>query len=385
MSELPTAPKDIRGPQRFAERLIAWQHDHGRHDLPWQTSADPYRVWLSEIMLQQTQVSVVATYYARFLERFPTVLALAAANLDEVLALWSGLGYYRRARYLHQCALQVCTLHGGTFPRTAKELQTLAGIGRSTAAAIATFCFGERAAILDGNVKRVLGRVYTMPPQTSEARALRALWDLAETLVPEQNVAVYTQGLMDLGATVCKPRNPACGQCPFEHDCQARISGISDAATARSTTAKLASPPPPRKPPASRRTRHWILLWAEDVRSETPRIWLERRGPAGIWPGLWSLPQYDSQEQAVHQAHLLGEALSFDAMPGVTHALTHLDLQLAPLRVRMMPAPVVHEGEGAWFTLSSALELGLPAPIRKLLRRFALANASDATRNEACL
>jgi A/G-specific DNA-adenine glycosylase (EC 3.2.2.-) len=217
------AYKPLAGPLRFASRLVAWQRSHGRHDLPWQASTDPYRVWLSEIMLQQTQVSVVLSYYPRFLQRFPHVQALAEASEDAVLAQWSGLGYYRRARNLHRCAQQVCSEHGGHFPHTAKELQQLAGIGRSTAAAIAAFCFGERAAILDGNVKRVLSRAFVLPASVSAAAETRALWSLAESLLPEQAIQTYTQGLMDLGATLCKPRKPACAQCPFASDCAVHL------------------------------------------------------------------------------------------------------------------------------------------------------------------
>ena len=367
MSGKPAAALVIQGPQRFAERLIAWQREHGRHGLPWQASRDPYRVWLSEIMLQQTQVSVVAAYYARFLQRFPSVRELAAASLDEVLALWSGLGYYRRARHLHQCAQQVCTLHGGEFPRSAEALRQLAGIGRSTAAAIAAFCHGERAAILDGNVKRVLSRAYAMPQQTSEAAAQRALWHLAEALVPDRDVAAYTQGLMDLGATVCKPRNPACGQCPFGDDCRTRGAEDPEGSGPNAMAARpwVAAR---RKPAAPRRTQRWILLWAEDVRAAAPSIWLERRGAAGIWPGLWCLPQFDTHEQALHHAGLLGVVQSHDALAPSTHALTHLDLQLSPLRVRIEPRLAVYEDGGAWFPLRAALELGLPAPVRSLLQ-----------------
>ncbi len=368
MSGKPAAALAVQGPQRFAERLIAWQREHGRHDLPWQASSDPYRVWLSEIMLQQTQVGVVVAYYARFLQRFPSVRELAAASLDEVLALWSGLGYYRRARHLHQCAQQVCALHGGEFPRTAEALRQLAGIGRSTAAAIAAFCHSERAAILDGNVKRVLSRAYAMPQLTSEAAAQRALWCLAEALVPERDVAAYTQGLMDLGATVCKPRHPACGQCPFGDDCQARKAGQPEGAGGADTMEARPLAAARRKPAAPRRTQRWVLLWAEDARAAAPSIWLERRGAAGIWPGLWCLPQFDTHEQALHHAGLLGIVRNHDALASSTHALTHLDLQLSPLRVRLDPRPAVHEDGGAWFPLRAALELGLPAPVRRLLQ-----------------
>uniref|UniRef100_E6PTL1 Adenine DNA glycosylase n=1 Tax=mine drainage metagenome TaxID=410659 RepID=E6PTL1_9ZZZZ len=369
-------------PQHFAARLVAWQRCHGRHGLPWQASTDPYRVWLSEIMLQQTQVSVVLAYYPRFLQRFPTVQALAEASEDEVLAQWSGLGYYRRARNLHRCAQQICHEHGGVFPRTAQGLQQLAGIGRSTAAAIAAFCFGERAAILDGNVKRVLGRSHALPAPASAAAELRALWNLAERLLPEHDIQAYTQGLMDLGATVCKPRNPSCLQCPFEGDCRARQSGsgatpLFDATDGSS--AQQQARDAPVKPAKTRRTQTWVLLWAENARADTASIWLERRGAAGIWPGLWCLPQFDSREQALRHAAQLGALTEHSPRPITRHALTHLDLQLEPLQVRITPTPGAREAGGNWFTLPAALALGLPAPVRKLLQTAAnLAKPQDA-------
>jgi A/G-specific adenine glycosylase len=390
------AQKPLTGPQRFAPRLVAWQRSHGRHDLPWQASTDPYRVWLSEIMLQQTQVSVVLSYYPRFLQRFPHVQALSEASEDAVLAQWSGLGYYRRARNLHRCAQQICDEHGGHFPRTAKELQQLAGIGRSTAAAIAAFCFGECAAILDGNVKRVLSRAYALPPSASAAAEMRALWSLAESLLPEQDIQAYTQGLMDLGATLCKPRNPACAQCPFASDCAARLTVLSAPgsgsvqpaprgaapryleSTARAMplfdVAYDAMPRPPTrelpaKPVKTRRSQAWVLLWAQSTQSDADAIWLERRSTSGIWPGLWCLPQFDSREQALWRAAQLGTLVEHFTQPASRHALTHLDLQLEPLLVRMRPALAVHEaGGGAWFSLTAALALGLPAPVRKLLQ-----------------
>ena len=215
----------------LATELVAWQRAHGRHGLPWQGHADPYRVWLSEIMLQQTQVSTVLAYYDRFLQRFPDVATLAAAPLDEVLALWAGLGYYSRARHLHRCAQAVVDLHGGRFPASAEGLQTLPGIGRSTAAAIASFCFGERVSILDGNVKRVLSRVLAFEGDLAEPRQERGLWGLAQALVPEDaaDMPAYTQGLMDLGATVCLARSPNCLLCPLAEPCVARAAGVQSA------------------------------------------------------------------------------------------------------------------------------------------------------------
>ena len=346
-----TARDTASGPVDFGLRLVAWQRLHGRHDLPWQRDRDPYRVWLSEIMLQQTQVSVVRGYFERFVQRFPDVRALAAADLDEVLALWSGLGYYRRARHLHQCARQVVDRHGGSFPRSTDALEALAGIGRSTAAAIAALSFGSRAAILDGNVKRVLRRAWAPRLRGLQATAeLRALWTLAEELLPQDGLEAYTQGLMDLGATVCRVRRPACTACPFDADCATR--GV-DAA--------------PASTPRVRQRARWVLLWAQDA--DTPRVWLERRGPGGIWPGLWCLPQHADPDAALQQAATLGQLRGREQLTPSCHRLTHVDLELVPLRVRLQPRPCAGERDGGWFATHDALALGLPAPVRRLLHR----------------
>jgi A/G-specific adenine glycosylase len=332
----------------FAARVVAWQRRHGRHDLPWQGS-DPYRVWLSEVMLQQTQVATVLAYYERFLSRFPTLHALAAAPLDDVLAAWSGLGYYRRARNLHRCAQVVVAEHGGVFPRTSAALAQLPGIGRSTAAAIAAFCFGERAAILDGNVKRVLARAFGIADDLGSAAGERALWERAEALLPPaRDIARYTQGLMDLGAGVCLRGKPRCDACPLAADCVARREGT-----------------PQRYPVKLRRSRrgaraHWLLcLRAGDA------VWLERRPDAGVWAGLWSLPEFaslDALRQAAAPWHGDGRALA-----PIDHALTHFDWRLQPWEHRLprrLDAPLPN---GRWFALADALQLALPAPVRRLL------------------
>ncbi len=340
-------------PASFAARLVRWQRDQGRHDLPWQQGRDPYRVWVSEIMLQQTRVDTVLRYYPRFLQRFPDVRALAAAALDEVLEQWSGLGYYRRARNLHACARQVCLLHGGHFPRTRQELEALAGIGRSTAAAIAVFCFEQREAILDANVQRVLGRAFGLRPG-SDAASRKAMWDCAESLLPRQDLPAYTQGLMDLGATVCKPTRPDCLLCPFAADCPRELDPVRAA----------------RAPaPAARRSLPWVLLWARDP--ARPAIWLQRRDAHGIWPGLWCLPQHDDESRALAQARALGGVLHCVRHDPVLHRLTHVDLLLHPMEVVLRPhALAADAGDGAgWFDPARALRLGLPAPVRKLLQR----------------
>jgi A/G-specific adenine glycosylase len=333
----------------FAAELIAWQRRHGRHGLPWQGTRDPYRVWLSEVMLQQTQVSTVLGYYGRFLERFPDVRALAIAPLDDVLALWSGLGYYSRARNLHRCAQAVVAQHGGAFPRSAAALATLPGIGRSTAAAIAAFCFGERVAILDGNVKRVLSRVLGFGDDLARTPAVDALWAEATALLPARHVDVYTQGLMDLGATLCTARQPACPQCPVAARCVARAEGA-----------------PERYPVKSRRLvrsrRNHALLWLR----QGGRHWLVQRPPRGVWAGLWSLPEFAGAEAL--QALAAGWRGRGEWLPAVQHALTHFEWTLQPL-VWTLPAraalPAGVPAEGRWLDRDAALALGLPAPVRR--------------------
>ncbi len=340
-------------PASFAPRLVAWQRACGRHDLPWQRSRDPYRVWVSEIMLQQTRVDTVLRYFEPFVRRFPGVRELAAADLDQVLAQWSGLGYYRRARNLHAGARQVCEIHGGELPRSRAELETIRGIGRSTAAAIAVFCFDRPEAILDANVQRVLGRAFGLPrPATAAAR--RDMWRLAEQLLPRQDLAAYTQGLMDLGATVCKPAQPECLVCPFAADCPREL-------------APPAASPARRRAPRRSLTR--VLLWARSGPAQAPRIWLQRRAGHGIWPGLWCLPEHDDQAGALALAGELGELLRQRELPAVVHQLTHLELRLHPLQVVLRPRHRVTDGalDGGWFALDEALRLGLPAPVRKLL------------------
>ena len=351
---------------QFAVTIIRWQKSHGRNSLPWQNTLDPYRVWLSEIMLQQTQVSTVLEYYDRFLTRFPTVADLAAASQDEVLGLWSGLGYYSRARNLHRCAQDVMALHGGVFPLTAVQLQTLPGIGRSTAAAIASFCAGERVAILDGNVKRVLTRVLAFSADLAQSANERALWDHATALLPHddllQTMPRYTQGLMDLGATVCTGRQPRCLLCPVQKLCLG-----------------LASGEPTRFPVKTRKLKRSALslslLWAQ---LPDGSVWLEKRASRGIWGGLYCLPVFESDEalkaflpESLHQR--------FEPLPPFIHVLTHKDLHLSPWIAgfevgQPMPAAIVLEAlsespPGAWFSPAEWPVLGLPAPVRKLLAR----------------
>jgi A/G-specific adenine glycosylase len=340
----------------LASRVIAWQRTHGRHDLPWQNTRDAYRLWLSEVMLQQTQVATVLDYYPRFLARFPDVRALAAVPLDDVLALWSGLGYYSRARHLHRCAEVVVAEHGGRFPTDAATLATLPGIGRSTAAAIAVFAGGERTAILDGNVKRVLTRALGFGADLAVTANERVLWQKAEALLPKTGIEAYTQGLMDLGATLCRTRAPRCDDCPLGGDCVARAEGRPEAYPVKTRRLK-------------RGARSNALLWL--VHGE--RVWLAQRTPRGVWAGLWTLPLFDDAVAiAALTADWPGRA---EALPVFTHALTHFDWRLEPHRhvlpvraaLRRIEAAL---GEGRWCTRTEALALGLPAPIRKLLLSY---------------
>jgi A/G-specific adenine glycosylase len=336
--------------------VIAWQQRHGRHALPWQATRDPYRVWLSEIMLQQTQVSTVLGYYERFLHRFPDVRALAAASVDDVYALWSGLGYYSRARNMHRCAQAVVERYGGQFPRTAAQLAELPGIGRSTAAAIAAFCHGERVAILDGNVRRVLTRVLAFGDDLASSAGERALWDEATRLLPERGIEAYTQGLMDLGATVCLARSPHCLLCPVNIQCAASQEGAPEAYPVKT-----------RKVRRGRREHVWLWLSWRD------RLWLTQRPDSGVWAGLWSLPEFDTID--AFDAASRDWPGDGEALASFTHVLTHFDWRLHPLRWRL-PERMSDQRvrrvigalpQGRWFEHAEALSLGLPAPLRRLL------------------
>ena len=340
----------------LASRVVAWQRVHGRHGLPWQGTRDPYRVWLSEVMLQQTQVSTVLGYYDRFLQRFPDVQSLAAAPLDDVLALWSGLGYYSRARNLHRCAQAVVALHGGQFPASSQALAGLPGIGPSTAAAIAAFCFGERAAILDGNVKRVLTRALGFEGDLAQPAQERRLWDMARELLPDAGVEAYTQGLMDLGSGVCTLRRPDCARCPLQHVCTAHAQGRPQDFPVKTRRLK-------------RSRREHVLLWLQ----QGERLWLVQRPDTGVWAGLWSLPEWPADADL--SPRVVGWPGEGEALPPLEHALTHFDWTLRPLRWTWpegLQADVQQALEadlppGRWTTKAQALQLGLPAPIRRLL------------------
>ena len=337
---------------QFGNTVVAWQKIHGRHDLPWQNTQDPYAVWLSEIMLQQTQVITVRDYFARFMQRFPTVKDLAKAPQDEVMGLWSGLGYYSRARNLHRAAQDVMALHAGVFPRDALTLQTLPGIGRSTAAAIASLCFGEPIAILDANVKRVLTRYLGFGHDLAIARNEKLLWEQAQSLLPTKDVAHamphYTQGMMDLGATLCRSKNPQCVQCPVKNHCEATRAG---------TPANY-----PVKTKKLKRTSE--QLWLLYAQTKNGDVWMVQRPQSGIWAGLYCLPAFESYEAL--QAFVKTKSnLNLQDMPVVKHVLTHKDLYLHPVALQLSSSKSL--GEGRWVDSQSIADIGLPAPIRKLV------------------
>jgi A/G-specific adenine glycosylase len=343
-----------RHPSAFAERLVKWQRAQGRHGLPWQDTRDPYRIWLSEVMLQQTQVTTVIPYYQRFLAEFPDVRALAAAPVERVLEHWSGLGYYRRAHHLHAAAKAVAADHGGVFPVDAGALATLPGVGRSTAAAIAVFACGARAAILDGNVKRVLARHRGIAGFPGAASVEAKLWEAAETLLPARHIETYTQALMDLGATVCTRTKPDCAGCPVAGDC---------VALRQDRVAELPSPRPKKALPH----RELRVLLIE----HGGEILFERRPPMGIWGGLWSLPELplDTDVRVAVKARFAAEVTVREQLPPIAHGFTHFTLTLHPQRVSARRWPSRAEAPGTiWLAPADARGAALPAPIKKLLR-----------------
>ena len=351
-------------PRKFAARLLAWFDVHGRHNLPWQLDPTPYRVWVSEVMLQQTQVATVIPYYERFMARFPTVETLAAAPLDEVLHLWTGLGYYARARNLRTCAQALIARHGGEFPADLDAVMALPGIGRSTAGAILALSRGIRHPILDGNVRRVLARVFGIGGDPGSAEAIAQFWAQSEACTPAANVRAYTQAIMDLGATVCTRARPACTICPMSRECVAAFEGRQ---------AEL----PGAKQKRTRGSREATLLIAETGTEGSVAVLVERRPAAGLWGGLWSPPQFESEFAALDWVRReIGEPESkWHVLAPIHHAFTHFDLHLTPLRVRCRPNPAVHEGDDRlWYRLDTPARVGLPQPILKLFERMRLAD-----------
>jgi A/G-specific adenine glycosylase len=343
----------MRGGDDFARALLIWFDSHGRKDLPWQHPRSPYRVWLSEVMLQQTQVRTVIAYFERFVAALPTLDALAEAPLDRVLALWSGLGYYSRARNLHRAARICVEQYGGELPRDFDTLASLPGIGRSTAAAILAQAFGQRHAILDGNVRRVLARWHGVRGWPGVGSVQNRLWEFAEAYTPAERVADYTQAIMDLGATLCVRARPLCAMCPVSTGC---------VALRENATAELPTPKPARAIP----TRDTTMLI---VRDADGRVLLERRPPTGIWARLWSVPESPDAQLSLdvlrdRYAVLAGSAV---ALGSFVHSFSHYHLRVTPLLVAGTPKRGVADDERGWFAREDLASLGLPAPVRRLL------------------
>jgi A/G-specific adenine glycosylase len=351
---------------QFAEQLLSWWDKHGRHDLPWQQNPTFYRVWVSEIMLQQTQVATVERYYARFITSFPDIQALAGASQDNVLHHWSGLGYYSRARNLHKAAQQVVDLHKGIVPDTLDGLVALPGIGRSTAGAILSLASGQRQPILDGNAKRVLARVYCIEGWAGSTANLKKLWQLAERCTPADRVANYTQAIMDVGATVCTRTKPACPVCPLQAQCEALAAGLVTAI-------------PAPKPKKVRPVRSAVLVMA--TRGET-EILLEKRPPTGIWGGLWSFPEVESiaaiDTWCINQLGV--SPATKQTWPGVSHSFSHFEFAMTPVEITFKAgsgavAKLPHSGvmeadRWLWYNTRSPAGIGLAAPVARLLQQL---------------
>jgi len=340
----------------IAARLAAWHAQAGRHDLPWQRQRTPYRVWVSEVMLQQTQVATVIPYFERFMQRFPDARALADAPLDEVLHLWTGLGYYARARNLHRAAQVIRDQHAGEFPGNFADVVALPGIGRSTAGAILALSRGERHAILDGNVKRVLARHQAVDGPIDDNATLAQLWKLAERHTPHDAVAVYTQAVMDLGATLCTRSRPRCVECPLAGDCRARIEG------------RQAQLPAGKRRRAPRRQQRAIML----VARHESAVLLVQRPPSGIWGGLWCLPEFGDRDAAAEFAarQFKRAKLATAALPEIEHSFTHFDLVITPIEARCQGESRVSESGSLWYDLAQPARVGLPAPIKTLLENL---------------
>ena len=348
-------------PTSFSERLIRWQKQYGRHHLPWQVK-NSYCVWLSEIMLQQTQVATVLDYYPRFLEKFPTVQTLAAASQDEVLSLWAGLGYYSRARNLHKAAQQVVEQFGGTFPSERKDLETLCGVGRSTAAAICAFAFNRRETILDGNVKRVLCRVFARDGNPQDKKFENSLWTLAESLLPSENtdMPAYTQGLMDLGATVCKRTKPLCHQCPMADICEAKKQNRIAELPRKKTAPEVQTLP-----------LYWLI-----VRNPDGAILLEKRPAKGIWGVLYCVPCFETLNETYACAEKLGIfSDDLSEQPALTHRLTHRLLMITPFEAQISSPDTLPRSENAskdnrfWVKPENLADYGLPKPLADYLKQ----------------
>lgn len=339
----------------FSRKLVEWQRCHGRHHLPWQANRDPYRIWVSEVMLQQTQVNTVVPYFERFMARFPDIAGLAGSDQEEVLTYWAGLGYYARGRNLHKAACLIVEKYQGVFPRAFEDIAGLPGIGRSTAAAIAAFAFGEHRAILDGNVKRVLARAFGIEGWAGDKKVENRLWQLSESLLPENNIEIYTQALMDLGATVCKRNKPSCGECPVATGCIARKED-------RVGSLPGARPP---KPLPERTATLLVICRGRDVL-------LVKRPARGIWGGLWSLPEADGDSTAACM-QLTGQVpVRIEELQGFTHTFTHFRLSILPLVLALdARVPTAAEPGSVWMDQADAVNAAIPRPVKAILEKLA--------------
>lgn len=345
---------------QFAERLLAWFDQHGRHDLPWQQAPTAYRVWISEVMLQQTQVATVIPYYERFMARFPDVLSLAEAAVDEVLAHWSGLGYYSRARNLHRAAQLIRDANRGCFPEDLDKVMALPGIGRSTAGAILSLACAQHHPILDGNVKRVLSRFHAVEGWYGKREVEQRLWQLADEHTPDKRTAAYTQAIMDLGATLCTRSKPDCASCPVADGCEAREQG-------RITEF------PGKKPRKALPRKRTAMLLLQNGQGE---LLLERRPPSGIWGGLWSLPECPHDEDiATWCRERLGLTVAeAGRWSPLVHTFSHFQLEITPVQGRVSGSTtmsIMEPGAALWYKTQSFNQLGLPAPVKRLLQRLA--------------
>ena len=347
-------------PEQFSNAVLSWFDEHGRHDLPWQENKTAYHTWISEIMLQQTQVATVIPYYQRFIQQFPDVQALADAEQDEVLHLWTGLGYYARARNLHKTAQIISKEQAGIFPQSVEELEALPGIGRSTAGAILSISTGRRAAILDGNVKRVLARFYALEGWTGSSANQKTLWQYAEQNTPHLRVGEYTQAMMDLGATLCTRSKPACLLCPLQKNCEALKQG---------RTSQLPEPKPKKTIPVKQTL---MLILQQETGSEL--ILLYQRPPSGLWGGLWSLPQINDLRDCTNETGLELLEDSIQMMEPLRHTFSHFHLDITPVRATVnTPTDCVMEGKPLlWYNIHQPQNVGLAAPVKKLLSNLTL-------------
>lgn len=342
----------------FSRQLLSWFDQHGRHDLPWQHPRSAYRVWLSEIMLQQTQVKTVIPYFERFIKTFPTINDLASARLDEVLHLWTGLGYYARARNLHKAAIKMCKQHACEFPQNFDEVMALPGVGRSTAGAVLAQAFELPFAILDGNVKRVLTRYHAIEGWPGQKQIENHLWDIAESYTPQNRVADYTQAIMDLGATLCTRSKPDCDHCPLQNNCIAYQQGNQTAYP----TSK------PKKTMPVRATR--MLLLVNDQQS----VLLEQRPPAGIWGSLWSFPEcpQDEEPESWCEKNLQLEISRVKKLPAIRHTFSHFHLDITPILAHAKSVGIMDSGKHIWYNTASPDARGFPAPVKQLLDNIEL-------------